>query len=115
MTVNSGVDAVRRAEQKTNKILKKTRFIWLKNPENLTDKQSDSLNSLKELNLDTALAYQMKLNLKEVWMIKDPSAAEQYFEKWYSWVTQSRLDPMIEVANTLKRHIYGILNYFKNG
>ena len=32
MTVNRGVDAVRRAEQKTNEILKKTRFIWLKIP-----------------------------------------------------------------------------------
>ena len=115
MTVNSGVDAVRRAEQKTNKILKKTRFIWLKNPENLTDKQSKSHIALEELNLKTARAYQMKLNLKEIWNITDPSAAEQYFEKWYSWVIQSGLDPMIEAANTLKRHLYGILNYFKNG
>ena len=115
MTVNRGVDAVRRAEQKTNEILKKTRFIWLKNPENLTDKQSDSLKSLKELNLVTALAYQMKLNLKEIWKIKDPSAAEQYFEKWYSWIIQSHLKPMIEAAETLKLHLYGILNYFKNG
>lgn len=115
MVVNSGVDTVRRAEQKTNTILKKTRFIWLKNPCNLTEKQVENLGSLKEMNLKTARAYQMKLNLQDFWQIEDPSLAEKYFNKWYFWATHSHLEPMIDAAKTLKRHWNGILNYFENG
>jgi transposase len=61
--MNKGVDAVRRTEQKITSILKKTGYIWLKNPENLTAKQAGSLGSLKDMNLKTVRAYQMKHNL----------------------------------------------------
>jgi len=37
--MNDTIDDVRRKEYKTNKTLGKTRFIWLKNPENLSDKE----------------------------------------------------------------------------
>jgi len=37
--VNQAVDEVRREEQKGNRFLKKTRFLWLKNPKNLTERQ----------------------------------------------------------------------------
>jgi transposase len=112
MIVNKGVDAVRRTEQKITSILKKTRYIWLKNPENLTSKQADSLGSLKNINLKTVRAYQMKLNLKEFWNTHDRPSAEQFFKKWYFWVTHSNLPPMIDTAKTLKHHLEGILNYF---
>ena len=36
--MNDTIDNVRREEYKTNKSLGKTRFIWLKNPENLSEK-----------------------------------------------------------------------------
>ncbi len=38
--INKAVDAVRRNETKDNPILKDTRYLWLKNPENLTEKQT---------------------------------------------------------------------------
>lgn len=51
--VNEAVDEVRRDENRENKLLKKTRFLWLKNPEKLTTKQKNKLESLKYENLDT--------------------------------------------------------------
>lgn len=38
--MNNAVDKVRREEQSRNSLLKRTRFIWLKNPDNLTIKQN---------------------------------------------------------------------------
>ena len=109
--VNEAVDQVRRQEQLENKYLKSTRYIWLKNPENLTVKQNDKLKSLSKMNLKTARAYSIKLSLQEFWSIEDPAAAAAYLKRWYFWATHSRLEPIKEVAYTIKRHWYGIIEY----
>ncbi|MEN8180276.1 MAG: transposase, partial [Pseudomonadota bacterium] len=31
-------------------------------------------------------------------------------EQWHSWAVRSRLDPIKEVAKTIKEHLWGILN-----
>jgi transposase len=109
--VNKTVDEVRRIDQVKNVLLKKTRYIWLKNPENLTEKQTELLASLRTMELKTARAYQMKLNLQHFWSIPDRETAEVYLKKWYFWLTHSKLDPMINVAKTIKKHWDGIMNY----
>ena len=85
--LNSGVDMVRREEVATNQELKNTRYIWLKNPDNLTEKQKDTLCNLRDMNLKTVRAYNLKLSLQEFWKIKDRIAAEEYLQKWYFWAT----------------------------
>lgn len=109
--MNKAIEKVRWAEQKENKDLKKTRFIWLKNPKNLTEKQSEQLTELKKLDLKTARAYQIKLALSRFWEIREPKEAEHYLKKWYFWATHSRLDPVIESARGIKRYWQGVLNY----
>jgi transposase len=115
MIVNKAVDEVRRFEQRINGVLKKTRYLWLKNPENLNVKQGSWLNSLKAMNLKTVRAYHMKLNFQEFYRIENPAFAGKFFKKWYFWATHSKLDPMIDAAKTLKRHSDGILSYFVGG
>ncbi len=109
--VNDAVDQVRRQEQLENKYLKNTRYIWLKNPVNLTVKQNDKLESLSKMNLKTARAYSIKLSLQEFWNIEDPDTAAAYLKRWYFWATHSRLEPIKEVAYTIKRHWDGIIGY----
>jgi transposase len=72
----------------------------------------DILGSLKDMNLRTGRAYNLKLSLQEFWSIEDRLLAEDYLKKWYFWATYSRIKPMIEVAKTIKAHWNGILNYF---
>lgn len=110
--VNNAIDEVRRQEQGSNKILKKTRYIWLKNPNNLTAKQQKQLGSLKDMNLKTVRAYNIKLSLQLLWTIQEKMIAEAYLKRWYFWATHSRLDPIVNVAKTLKEHWDGIVNYF---
>lgn len=109
--VNDAVDQVRRMEQKDNNILKSTRYLWLKNPNNLTESQRKSLLPLSDMNLKTARAYNIKLSFQEFWDIKSKDVAEQYLKRWYYWATHSRLEPMISVARSVKAHWEGILNY----
>jgi len=114
-TLNTAVDEVRRQEQKGHPELKNSRYIFLKNPENLTSKQSDLLEDLKlkDLNLKTMRAYQLRLNFQEVWLLP-PDQAEPFLKKWYYWATHSRLEPMKKAAYTIKEHWDGVLNWFKS-
>lgn len=81
--MNEAVDQVRRHEQAHNAGLKRTRYIWLKNPENLTEKQMKELGSLKDMRLKTSKAYEIKLSLRDFWDIRDPVPAQSYLKKWY--------------------------------
>jgi len=94
--VNKAVDEVRRQEQAQNNFLKNTRYIWLKNPENL--------GSLSTMNLKTARAYNIKLTLQQFWEIQDLDTAVAFLKKWYFWATHSRLKPIKDVAYLIKRH-----------
>lgn len=109
--MNEAVDQVRRDEQAHNANLKRTRYIWLKNPENLTSRQVKELGSLKDMHLKTSRAHDLKLSLRDFWNIRDTILAESYLKKWYFWATHSRLAPVIDKAKTFKHHWNGILNY----
>lgn len=110
--VNHAVDEVRRQEAKTTKILKKTRYLWLKNPANLSAEQRRKMESLTTHNLKTARAYQIRLTLKEFFLQPTREAGEAFLKRWYFWATHSRLQPIIQAAKTIKRHWEGILNWF---
>lgn len=111
---NDGVDEVRREEVKTNPLLKKTRYLWLKNPSGLKAWQSQQLESLRQHHLKTARAYQMKLSLQDFFEQPDRATGEAFLKRWYFWATHSRLDPMIRVAKTLRNHQEAILAWFEH-
>jgi len=112
------VDEVRREEarelKKTNpELLKRTRYIWLKNPENLTDKQRARLGHLEKLNLRCNRGYLLKESFRELWGYKRKGWAKRFLKKWFWWATHSRLKPMRDFAWMLRRHEQDILNYFE--
>ena len=93
-------------------MLKKTRYLWLKNPNNLTDKQRRKLQSLAAYNLKTARAYQIRLILKELFEQPNREVGEAFLKRWSFWATHSRLEPIIRAAKTIKRRWEGVLNWF---
>ena len=113
------VDTVRTEEARSLKkehpeLLKGTRYIWLKNPWNLTPKQQQRLGYLEKLNLRTNRAYLLKEAFREFWNYQSPGWAKRYLRKWFWWATHSRLGPMRDFAWMLRRHQEGILSYFKS-
>ncbi len=112
--INDAVDQVRRAEQKTQSLLRGTRYIWLRNPSGLTDNQRETLAALPTRHLKTARAYQIKLSFQDLYQQPSIAAAEAYLKKWYFWATHSRIDPIIAAARTVKNHWQGILRWFES-
>jgi transposase len=111
--LNEAVEEVRREEQKERPELKGSRWVWVKNPENLTHQQieiSDALH-LPGLYLKTVRAYHMKLAFQDFWALSG-QAAEQHLKQWYYWATHSRLEAMVRVAKTIRAHQEGILRWF---
>ena len=112
--VNDAVDEVRRIESQRNRLLSNNRYIWLKNPSSLTQNQIELLGGLKDINLKTVRAYNLKLSMQMFWRMEDLQAAHIYFKKWYFWTTHSKLPVIVKVAKTIKYHWDGIINYFED-
>ena len=112
--MSQAVDAVRRQEAKETEVLKRTRYLWLRNPTGLTARQRARLESLGCHNLKTARAYQMRLTLQELFDQPNRSVGEAFLKKWYFWATHSRLQPVIQAAKAIKRHWDGVLNWFES-
>ena len=111
--LNKAQDEVRRMEQKKNPLLKSSRYVWLKNPENLTEKQKKQLETLRFENLKTAKVYQMKLTFQDIYRnIREPIAAAAAIKKWLAWAVRSRIEPIKDFAKMVKSHMPGIMRYF---
>ena len=112
--VNGAVDAVRRGEVKDRPELEKTRWTWLKNPENRTEKERATFEELKDSTLRTARAYRLKETLQSMYADYGgyPDEGELVLKSWYFWATHSKLLPMIKVARTIKAHWDGVLRWF---
>ncbi len=111
---NEAVDKVRKDEVRTNFLLKKTKYIWLKNESNLTENQKQKKFDLAKLNLKTARAYNMRLALQDVYESSDTvEEATRGLKKLCSWMMHSRLEPMKKFAKLIRNHWEEILNYFR--
>lgn len=115
--INEAVDSVRKQEVKENKLLKGTKYIWLKNKQNLTRKQRETLKELtiSNMNLKTIRAYNIRQSFQDIYNAETEEEFTAYLKKWYFWATHSRLKPtIVESARTIKKHWGGIINWFKS-
>ena len=112
MGFNKVLDGVRRTETRDKPELKNTRYIWLKNRNDLTVKQEAALESLSRSNLKTGRVYRMKLALQEFYNLWDGERARQALGKWLGWADRSRIEAVKEFAKMVKKHREGILRYF---
>lgn len=113
--LNEAIDEIRRTETAVNPCLKGSRYIRLKNPENLSVRQRDALKTLLKENKRLSKAYQMKLTLQDIYRtVCDYRVADIAFQKWLSWAVRSRLEPIKRFAKMFKSHYVGILQFFKS-
>lgn len=117
--LGEAVDKVRRSEHKDLKrdgdqTLKGSRQLWLYNVENLDDERYDELMALQRSDLKTGRAWAIKENFRYFWDYVYAGNAEKFFQRWYSWAIRSRLEPIKKVAVMLKKHLSGLLSYFRH-
>jgi transposase len=113
--LGEAVDKVRRQEHKAlmaegHEDLKGSKHDWLYNPENMTRKQKIRFKSLRDSTLKTARAWAIKELAMSLWHYVSKTWARKGWEQWLSWAVRSRLEPIKDVARTIKEHLWGILN-----
>ncbi|HWN10571.1 MAG TPA: ISL3 family transposase [Pyrinomonadaceae bacterium] len=117
--LSEAVDKVRRAEHKElmaqgDETLKGSRQLWLYNPENFSAEQAEEFSALKDLHLKVARAWAAKELFSKFWNYQTQGWARRFFKDWFSWVSRSRLKPVIDVARLLKRHLENLLTYLRH-
>lgn len=111
--VNQAVDEVRREEVKHHPMLKRSRYVWLKDSRKWTRAQLFAFHDLSRQGLKTHRAFRLKEALRDIFATAgNTEEASILLEKWYRWARRCRLEPIKRVAATLRRHWQGILNAF---
>ncbi len=113
--IGEGVDTVRKQEHRALKKegredLTGTKYIGLTKEENLSDKQRERFESLRDRQLETGRAWAIKETAKHLWQHSDRTHARKDWECWLAWGMRSHLEPMKKAAKTIREHLWGIIN-----
>jgi transposase len=117
--LNKAIDEVRAKEARElnargfEPILKRTRWCFLKRPENLTDNQAQKLIDVLAYDLRTVRAYLLKEAFDGFWTYTSPYWAGWYLDKWCARAMRSRLEPIKKFVTTLRQHRHLLLNWFR--
>jgi transposase len=113
---NDAVDEVRRAEffrkgRKMRDIVKGKKWLLLSRWKNLARRQRGVLNRLFQLNRRVFKAYLLKESLEQLWDYRYEGAMLNYLRKWIDQLRWQRLPSFQKLAETLIKHLDGIVNY----
>jgi transposase len=113
---NDAVDEVRRAEffrkgQKMRDLIRGKKWLLLSRWKNLAPRQRGVLNRLFQINRRVFKAYLLKESLERLWDYRYEGAMLNYLRKWMDQLRWQRLPAFQKLAETLLKHLDGILNY----
>jgi len=104
----------RQAEEEQKAVLKGTRWLLVKNPENLNE-DKDEASRLREalaLNAPLATAYYLKEDLRQIWDQGAKDRARHFLDGWIERARATGIRQLRQMANTLSLHREGILAYY---
>jgi len=110
------IDKVRNAEYRRacaedKQVIKGSKYLLLKNKENLRAEERSHLKQLLRLNEKLSTLYILKDALKKIWSYRYPARAKKALDRWCSIAYESDIPQLHVFANRLKAHEYGILNH----
>jgi transposase len=108
-------DLQREATEMLHKqVLKGTRWLLLKNPENLDEKRDEKrrLEEALAINKSLAVAYYMKEDLRQIWEQPGKRFATAFLNDWIKRAEVSGIRMLQQMAKTLATHRSGILAYY---
>jgi len=108
---NAAVDKMRRIEQRTDKSLKGLRWKLLKDRSRLNTRDSADLDALiaKMATVRSARAWVYKEQLREILERKQVNVVRAMLKHWCTCVMRSKVEPMKDVAQLVRRHLDGIV------
>ncbi len=99
----------RKASKKDKEIIKGSRYLLLKNSDNLKLDEKEHLDKLLKLNRRLTRIYILKDELKGLWMYKSRGWAEKHLNRWISMARRSRRKVLKQFAKTLDGYREGLL------
>jgi transposase len=115
--VNKTVDdlrkkAVRTASEVEKDILVGTKYILLKNEEDLSTDQKERLDRLTGLNTPLMQAYVLKEDMRQIWAKRNKSSATVSLNSWLKTCRATGEPLLMKLADSIEKHKYGILNWY---
>ena len=103
-----------KAEGAGKKVFKGTRWLLLKNPDNLSTERNEKqrLEEALRLNSSLATAYYLKEDLRQLWQQQNKHQANAFLDDWIARARCSGISMLKAFSRTLERHREGILAYF---
>ena len=102
---NKSVDDVRKKESKENILLKCTKYIWLKNNNNLNEKEVSIKQSLTKKHIKTGRACMIREELQTIYgQSINITEAKEKLRKLCNWMMRSRLEPMKKLCKMIRNH-----------
>ncbi len=115
MHLSKAVDTVRKQEHRIlrsegDESLTRTKYMWLQNPDNMSDERWSKFRALRSSSLRTARAWAMKETAMQLWDYVRPGWAIRAWKKWLGWASRSQLEPIVRVGRLIRKHLDGIVN-----
>jgi transposase len=104
-------EEVRKAVGPMKQAVKGSRYLLLKNRDNLRPDQADRLDELLKLNENLSRVYVLKDQLKVIYQYKQLDAAKTALDDWIAMAERIDNYHMAQFIKTLRRFEYGILNH----
>lgn len=112
--VNEAMDTVRKAERKEIIELKGHKYLFLKNHNKLNKAEKSHKEHLLISYPKLGEAYRLKALFNDFWDMQSDEEAQSYLAYWCDLAIDSAMAPFIKVAQTIRVHWTGIVNYTKS-
>jgi transposase len=113
--LNKAVDKVRKREVRTQEELKGTKYIFLKDHDNLTEQQRIKFDAIKKTNHEVSRAWAIKENFRDITFHQTQKKAFSIFMRWREHALKCKIPEIIEVVEMFDRHMLGIVNAIECG
>jgi len=98
-----------RDDKPARKVVKRSRWLLLRNPDNLKPNQVGQLETLLAANAPLMSVYVLKMQLKDLWFAPNVTTARARWQQWYSMALESGIAALIRFAKRLAGYIDGIV------
>lgn len=98
-----------RHDKPARKVVKRSRWLLLRNRANLKNEQALQLEELLQANQPLMTVYLLKDQLKELWYAPSEAEAKRRWRDWLNLAISSGLAPVQQFARRLKGYVEGII------
>lgn len=95
-------------DKKARQWVKRSRWVLLKNRDNLNTQQDSYLTEILKINQELMTTYVLGAQLKELWCCESELQVKNLWKVWWEQVNESGIKPLKEFARKLRPYLHGI-------